>query len=370
MADDYYEVLGVSRTATQDEIKRAFRKKAHEFHPDKVGGNEEMFKRVNEAYQVLSDESKRSQYDRFGRTAPGAGGDPFAGFRGFNGFNVNVEDLGDFGDIFSNFFGGAAPRPSPARRRQGSDIQVDVTVSFIESAEGTQRELSHRLYQVCPRCQGNGAEPETPIDTCPTCQGSGTVGTSRQTPFGIFSQQTVCPTCQGQGKTPRTPCSQCRGEGRVRKSRTLEVSIPAGIDDGQVIRLAGKGEVPAGGGSPGDLFVVVHLEPDPELTRDGRHVRSAVTIPFADAALGTVVSMRTLKGEEELRIPPGTQPGSEFRLKGLGFPLLGGGSPAEAAPYAGDHVVTVNVEVPKRLSREQRKLLEEFKNTKKKSGWF
>lgn len=357
MAEDYYEVLGVARTASQDEIKKAFRKKAHEHHPDKSGGNEEMFKQVNEAYQVLGDEQKRSQYDQFGRTfAAAGGGDPFAGFGGFQGFNI------DFEDVFSDFFGGSRARAG-TRARRGSDIQVDVTISFSESARGVKQQLRHTLHQTCVRCHGNGAEPGTPIATCATCQGSGVVGQSRQTLFGVFTQQAVCPTCQGEGKTVRTRCKECRGEGRTRQTRTLEVTIPAGIADGQIIRLAGKGEVAPRGGVPGDLFMAVHVTPDKDLRRDGEDVRSAIIISFADAALGTTVKIQTLAGGKSLKIPAGTQPGTELRLSGLGFPSLQG-------TRTGDHTVTVNVEVPKKLSRQQKKLLEEFKNTKKKSGWF
>lgn len=358
MADDYYEVLGVGRTATPEDIKKGFRKKAHQHHPDKKGGDEEMFKKVNEAYQVLSDESKRRQYDQFGRTFDTAGGgDPFTGFGGFQGFNINVED------IFSDFFGGGRPRRAAASRRRGNDIQVDATISFAESARGVQQELRHTLYQTCKRCHGNGAEPGTSIGTCPTCQGSGVVAQSRQTVFGVFTQQTTCPTCQGEGKTVRTKCRECRGEGRIRQTRTLEVTIPAGIAEGQVIRISGKGEAPPRGGVPGDLFVAVHVMPDKELIRDGNDIRSQLKISFPDAALGTSVKVRTLHGEKNLKIPAGTQPGTHLRFDSLGFSSLNGAG-------VGDHIVTINIDVPKRLSRQQKQLLEELKNTKPKSGWF
>lgn len=363
MPEDYYEILGVSRTATQDEIKRAFRKKAHQHHPDKKGGDEAAFKRVNEAYQVLSNEQKRSQYDQFGQAFSGAGGNPFGGFQGFN---VNFEDLGDFGDIFSQFFGHASGGPRQRRGRQGrrgSDVQVDVTISFAQSARAVKQEFRHALYQACERCLGLGAEPGTPIETCPSCQGRGAVTTSRQTPFGTFAQQTVCPTCQGEGKTIAKPCRECAGHGRTRQTRTLEVAIPAGIADGQVIRISGKGEAPPRGGGTGDLFVAVHVEPDKELTRDGNNIRSQLKVSFPDAALGTAVKVRTLAGERSLKIPAGTQPGTELRFDGLGFPPLNDSE-------VGDHIVTVDIEVPKKLSRKQRELLEEFKTAKKKSGWF
>lgn len=358
MSEDYYEILGVAQTATQDEIKRAFRKKAHQHHPDKKGGDEAAFKRVNEAYQVLSDAGKRQQYDRFGRTFEGASrGDPFAGFGDFQGFNINFED------IFSDFFSPAAGGPRQRRGRRGSDIQVDATISFADSARGVQQELRHTLYQTCEHCRGLGAEPGTPIETCPTCRGEGVVGQSRQTPFGVFTEQSVCPTCRGEGKTIRTRCNQCRGEGRTRQTRTLEVTIPSGIADGQVIRISGRGEAPSRGGMAGDLFVAVHVTPDKELARDGNHVRSTLKISFADAALGVTRAIRTLAGEKSLKIPPGTQPNTEFRLDSLGFPSLNGGQ-------TGDQVVTVNVEVPKRLSREQKKLVEQLRTAKKHNLFF
>lgn len=361
MADDFYEVLGVSRTATQEEIKKAFRKKAHQHHPDKAGGDEEVFKKVNEAYQVLSDENKRSQYDQFGRTFDGASGNPFGG--GFSGFNVNFEDVGDIGDIFSQFFGGSRGGRTRQRVRRGNDVQVDVEISFVESAKGIQREIELRLFHTCSRCKGNAAEPGTPIETCTTCQGSGTVTATRQTILGSFAQQSTCPTCEGEGKIPKTPCKECHGEGRTKQTRTLETTIPAGIADGQVIRITGKGEAPPKGGLPGDLFIAVHVKPDKVLTREGNNVRSEVNVSFPDAALGTTTTIKTLEGEQSFKIPAGTQPGSEIRLDGLGFPSINGGG-------VGDQVVKVNVEVPKRLSKQQKQLLEEFKNTKKKSGWF
>lgn len=361
MANDYYDILGVPKTATQDEIKRAYRAQARQHHPDRAGGNEETFKKVNEAYQVLSNEQKRAQYDQFGQTFDGAGGNPFAGFQGFN---VNFEDLSNVGDIFSEFFGtrGGSRPPKPWRRR-GSDIAVDITISFAESATGVSRTVSPRTYHTCPRCQGSAAEPGTPIDTCQTCQGTGTTTTSHQTPFGIFAQRTTCRACGGEGKIARQPCRECKGEGHRLQSQEIEVSVPAGIADGQTIHIVGKGEAPARSGAPGDLFVTIHVEADKNFTRDGDNVRSTVTIPFANAALGTTVSIHTLAGDRALAVPAGTQPGTELRLPGLGFPSLNGGP-------SGDHVVTITIEVPKRLSREQRKLLEQFQAAKNRKRFF
>lgn len=359
MSEDYYNILGVNRSATQDEIKRAYRKLAHKYHPDKAGGDAEQFKKVNAAYQVLSNAEKRSQYDRFGHAfeQAGSGGNPFGGFQGFN---VNMEDLGGFGDVFEQFFGGRSRRP---QARRGRDVEIDVTISFNESAAGVKKDITTRLYQACDRCRGNGAEPDTPIRTCQNCGGSGTVTQARQTMFGVFSTTAPCPDCRGEGKRPEKPCHDCRGEGRQMKDRTLEVNVPAGIRDGQTIQLSGKGEVPPRSGVSGNLYVNIHVHPHRQLTRDGNNVRSAHSISFADAALGTTIKIETLTGEKELNIPAGTQPGAQLRLPREGFPDLDGHG-------HGDHIATINVEIPRKLSRKQKELLEELRGTKKKRGFF
>lgn len=358
MAEDFYSVLGVERGATKEEIKRAYRKLAHQHHPDKSGGDEEQFKQVNEAYQVLSDDQKRAQYDQFGQAfegnpGPGAGG----------GFNINFEDLGGFTDVFEQFFGGGARSNSRQRVRRGDDIAVDVTIDLIESAQGVVQEITTHLHQSCATCHGSGAEPGTPIKDCGTCQGSGSVSTARQTMFGTFAQRTTCPDCQGKGKRAEKKCQACRGEGRIRTKRTLEVNIPAGIAEGQTIRLSGKGEVPPRGGVSGDMYITIHVAPHRQLRRDGNDVRSRTTISFVEAALGTRVTVPTLEGTETILVAPGTQPSSELTLEGKGFPLLQGGQ-------RGDQIVTVTVEIPRKLSRAQKKLLEEFKATPSKNRFF
>lgn len=359
MAQDYYDILGVSHTATSDEIKKAYRKKAHQYHPDKDSGDEEEFKQVNEAYQVLGNDTKRRQYDQFGQTFDGAGNNPFGGgFGGFQGFNV------DLGDIFGEFFGGRQGRGGVRQQvRRGADVQVDTTISFVESAQGKSQDITTRLYQTCEHCHSNGAEPGTPIETCATCQGSGTITQSRQTILGVFAQSTPCPECYGDGKIAKHPCSECRGEGRTLQTQNLEVSIPAGIFDGQAIRVTGKGEAPPRGGVPGDLYVTVHVQPSSEFTREGNNVRSRVSISFPDAALGTKVSIPTLTGEEQLKITAGTQPGTEFRFESGGFSDLNGGG-------KGDHIVTIQVEVPKKLSRQQKQILEDLRSAKSRKGLF
>lgn len=337
---DYYDILGVARGASGEDIKRAYRRLAHQHHPDKAGGDEEKFKQINEAYQVLSDEGKRAQYDQFG------GQDPFAGFQGF-GANI------DFSDIFEQVFGGAESRRSRTRERVGDDVAIDITISFRESATGSKKDVSPRMYQTCEVCRGNSAKPGTPIKDCATCGGQGSVEQTRQTPFGLFRQRSVCPTCQGEGKIAATACENCRGQGRVMASQSLTIEIPAGIADGQTLRLAGRGEAAARGGRRGDLYVNVHVEPDAILRRDGDDVRSTVPVSISQAALGATIDIDTLAGRQSLDIPAGTQPGSEFRLARQGFASLRSGG-------KGDQIVTVQIQIPKRLTRRQRQALEEF----------
>ena len=358
MSRDYYAVLGVDRTASAEDIKRAYRKLAHQHHPDKTSGDAEKFKEINEAYQVLSDTEKRARYDRFGDAGDNRGG--FGGFEG-GGFNINFEDLGNMGDIFSQFFGGRSTAGGRPAVRRGDDVALDTTISFIESAHGVRQDISPRLYQTCDHCHGNGAEPGTSIRECQTCRGSGNVVTSRQTMLGTFAQTTLCPDCHGAGKRPEKPCKVCRGEGRQLTTQKLTLDIPAGIADGQQLRLSGKGEVPPWGGIPGDLYVTIHVTSDARFVRSGNNVRSTAVISFAEAALGAERVIETIKGPQTIQIPAGTQPGTEIRLAGRGFSHVQGGG-------QGDHVVSVTIEVPRRLSKKQRQLLEEWQGLKKKKG--
>lgn len=363
-SQDYYELLGVSKSATQEEIKKAYRKLAHKHHPDKKGGDEEHFKKINQAYEVLSDKQKRSQYDQFGQTfdgnAGGPQGDPFGGF-GQGGFTINMDDMGGFGDIFDMFSGGGRGRSS--RRNRGSDVETDIEISFRESAKGLTKKIQHRIFTTCSKCHGNGAEPGTPIETCKTCNGQGSVTSRHQTPFGVFNQQTVCPDCKGEGKKASTACTQCHGDGREKTERTLTVEIPAGIADGQSIRLTGKGEAAPRSGQAGDMYVHIHVQPDKVLVRERDTVRSTIAISFADAALGCDVDVDTLQGDKQLRVPAGTQPNKEFSLPGLGFPHV-------QSSGTGDHIVTIQVEIPKRLSKQQKELLEKFRGAPKKGIFF
>ncbi len=366
MAEDYYKTLGVSRTATPEEIKKAYRKLAHKHHPDKAGGNEEEFKKISAAYEVLSDKQKRAQYDQFGSAfdgSAGSGSGPFGGGFSQGGFTINMDDLGGVGDIFETFFGGGMGGSRRRARARGADVEVDIEISFRESAVGITKHIESRIFQTCSKCNGNGAEPGTPIETCATCSGQGTITRTHQTPLGAFAQRTVCPDCQGEGKKAKTPCTTCRGEGREKVQRTLSVTIPAGIADGQSIRLAGKGEAAPKGGDAGDLYVHIHVKKDRVLARVQDDVRSAVAISFVDAALGTTHEITTLAGKKKINIPAGTQPNAEIKLPGEGFPSLQGSR-------KGDHVVRVQVEIPKKLSKKQKELLQEFQKTPKKGMFF
>jgi len=357
---DYYTTLGVERGASAEEVKQAYRRLAHKYHPDKDGGDEEKFKEVNAAYQVLSDDQKRSQYDQFGTTFEDAGSTggagPFAG-----GFRVNMEDLGDLGSVFDQFFGRSGTKTKQQPR--GSDINIDITISFAQSASGTKKDITHRLYQTCRHCRGNKAEPGTPINTCSTCNGQGTVSRIRQTMLGAFTHSTTCSACQGEGSTAATPCSSCRGEGRELRDRTLTVDIPAGIADDQTIRLSGQGEAPAGQGITGDLYATIHVKPHRTLNREGDNILSNIDVSFIDAILGTTVKVATLAGKQDLRIPAGTQPNTHFTLPHLGFPALQGSQ-------RGDQIISVNISIPRKLTRQQKKLLQQFRVTKPRKHLF
>ncbi len=341
---DYYKILGVEKSATQEEIKKAFRKAAHEHHPDK-GGDEAKFKEYNEAYQVLGDETKRQQYDQFGTTFDGAGGG--GGFNGFSGFGqgMNFEDLGDiFGDMFG--FGGGAR----GRTKKGQDIVVDVTLSFKDAIFGIEKEISLSKNKTCERCSGNGAEPGTKLKECGTCHGQGFETKAQRTMFGVVQTRVACSACGGNGEIPETACTECRGYGTSYGRETLRVSIPAGVEDGMKIRVRGGGEA-VQGGEKGDLFLRLHVEGDKRFVREDLTIHSERTIGFTQAALGDEVLTDTIEGPVKLKIPAGTQSGDKLRLKNKGVPSNRG---------RGDHIVHIQVETPTKLSREQRRLIEEL----------
>ncbi|HET6380892.1 MAG TPA: molecular chaperone DnaJ [candidate division Zixibacteria bacterium] len=347
---DYYEVLGVPRDATDEEIKRAFRRAAQRHHPDvdKSDGAEERFKELNEAYRVLSDRQRRTAYDMFGHAgvdsaSAGAGG----GFEGFGGF-------GPFGDIFDAFFGGS---PAGTRRRQrvqpGSDLRYDLTIDFAEAVTGVTREISFPTLVRCDVCGGTGGEPGTQPETCPECNGTGERRRVSQTILGQMVNITACPRCQGEGRIIATPCHNCGGDGRVRQERRLEVTIPAGIESGQRIALDGQGEAGPRGGPPGDLYVVVTVREHPELIRRGTELYYELPLTFPQAALGAAFTVPTADGTEEIEVEPGTQSGTEIRLRGRGMPRLRGTG-------RGDLHVIVTVVVPQKLSKKERELLKQL----------
>lgn len=375
MADkrDYYEVLGVSKGASDDEIKKAHRKLAKKYHPDLNRDNPEAaekFKELNEAYEVLSDKDKRAKYDQFGFAGVdpnyGAGQGGFGG--GFGGF-----DMGDLGDIFGSFFGGGFGGSSSRSRRnapqRGETLQQRIMLSFEEAAFGCEKEITINRTESCDECGGTGAERGTSVETCSNCHGSGVVMQTQRTPLGMFQTQGACPNCRGTGKIIRKPCKKCGGTGKMRKSRTLKVNIPAGIDDGQSIQLRGQGNAGVNGGPSGDVIVTISIRPHPLFTRDGNNVICEIPISFPQAALGDTLQVPTIDGKVEYTIPEGTQTGTVFRLRGKGIQNVNGRG-------RGDQYVRVNIEVPTHLTDHQKHLLRDFEasttdenQTQRKGFW-
>jgi molecular chaperone DnaJ len=337
---DYYELLGVARDASESEIKKAFRALARELHPDvsDAPDAQERFREVVEAYEVLSKSETRDLYDRYGH----------AGLRS-GGFQPGHFDFGSLSDLFSAFFGDDLL----GRSSRGADLAATVEIELVEAANGTSRSVPFDVAVTCPRCAGDGAEPNTPITTCPTCAGVGRMQQVTRSVFGEFVRTTACPTCGGTGRFVETPCTECRGAGRVLERRTIEVEIPAGIHDGQRIRISGEGHVGQLGARAGDVYVQVHVRRDPRFVREGNDIFSTVDLTITQAALGATLTVPTLAGDEELTFDPGTQPGEIRVLRGQGMPVLQGFG-------CGDHRVLVNVLVPRHLDDEQRRLLEDF----------
>lgn len=361
MADnkrDYYEVLGVSKGASDDEIKKAFRKLAKQYHPDLHPDDkdaEAKFKEVNEAYEVLSDPSKKAKYDQFGFAGVdpnyGAGAGGGGGFGGFGGF-------GDMGDIFDSIFGafGGGSRQNPNAPRRGSDIEVGAAISFMEACKGVSKTIKVNRLQKCPDCGGSGAAAGSSVKTCPDCNGKGTVNISQQSLFGMVRQTVKCSRCGGRGKIVDTPCKKCSGKGMVKMAEEKEVNIPAGIDDGQQLRVGGGGNCGANGGPNGDLYITVTVRPDPIFERDGYDVWTDIPLTYGQAALGDEIVVPTIDGKVKYTVPEGTQAGTVFRLKGKGIKKVNRND-------RGDHYVKVYVEIPKNLSKEQKKALKEFEQT-------
>ncbi len=360
MAKDYYAILGVQKSATEAELKHAYRKLSKELHPDKHKGDttkEAKFKEVNEAYEVLSDPKKRESYDRFGsadfNSFAGGSSGGFGGFgQGFEGANFH----GDLNDLFSNFFGGGgAGRRGPDTK--GRNVEVEIMIPFMDAVRGAERTITFTTHIVCDECAGSGSAQGSKTVTCTECSGTGSVDRTVKSLFGAMRQSVVCPRCSGSGKVPEKPCKKCGGDGRVNGKKTVNVRIPAGIDDGQTMRLTGEGEGGRQGGPDGDLLVHVRVEMDSRFERVGDDIRSSLSLAVVDAVLGTEVSIETVHGTTKVSIPAGTQPGQVLRLKGKGMPVLNAGR-------HGDHYVTVDILVPTKLSKEEKKLFEELRKAK------
>ena len=355
---DYYEVLGISKGASEDEIKKAYKKLARKYHPDMNPGDaeaEEKFKEVNEANEVLSDPAKKARYDQFGF----AGVDPSYGAGGTGwGDGAGGFDFGDLGDIFGSFFGGGFGGGQQRRNgpQRGESIRMSVSVSFTEAAFGCEKDVTLDRSEQCPTCKGNGCAEGTTPEVCPDCHGSGTVQVRRQTPMGVFATTTTCPKCSGQGKIIHQPCPDCRGSGRAHKRRTVKVSIPAGIDNGQTISLRGQGHAGKNGGPSGDLLITVMIKPHDLFHRDGTSVFCEAPITFTQAVLGAELEIPTIDGKVKYTIPEGTQTGTVFRLRGKGIPVLNGRG-------RGDQYVTVTIETPRNLNKDQKEALRKFGET-------
>ena len=375
MADkrDYYEVMGVSKGAGDDEIKKAYRQLAKKYHPDLNPGNPEAeakFKEVNEAYEVLSDKDKRARYDQFGH----AGVDPNYGAGGYGGspFGQDI-DLGDiFNSVFGGFggFGGGRRGSSnPSAPRRGADVETSIGISFDEAAKGCRKEVTYNAVVSCDECSGTGAQPGTHPRTCPSCQGSGQVFVKQRTPFGVVQTARVCDACKGTGKIIDTPCKSCGGKGKKKKQRKIEINIPAGISTDQVLNVSGQGSAGTNGGPAGDLHVYVSVRPHPIFERRGNDVWCELPLTFTQAALGAEVVVPTIDGKVSYSVHDGTQPGDVFKLKGKGIPYINGKG-------RGDQYVKVTIEVPKNLSSKQKSILKEFdsstsdKNYAKRKSFF
>ena len=360
---DYYEVLGVQKGATDAEIKKAYRKMAKENHPDLHPGDkdaEARFKEINEAYEVLSDSEKKARYDQFGF----AGVDPSYGGGGYGGGFDGSFDFGDLGDIFGSFFGGGFGGGGRARsgHQRGESLRTRLTITFEEAAFGCEKEVSIDRVEQCETCKGTGAAPGTSPETCPACGGSGQVQQRRQTPMGVFATTGPCPRCGGTGKIIASPCKDCGGSGQVRRRKTLKVTIPAGIDNGQIISLRGQGSAGKNGGPAGDLQIVITVQPHQLFRRDGADVYCNAPITFTQAVLGGEMEIPTIDGKVKYDIPEGTQTGSTFRLKGKGIPNVNGRG-------RGDQFVTVYIETPRNLNREQKEALKKFSSTLKENNY-
>lgn len=357
MAKDYYDILGVSKKASQDDIKKAFRKLAHKYHPDKQTGDEQKFKEISEAYGVLSDEKKRSEYDAYGRVFSGSGGNAGQG-QGFGGFDPSgfagaggFQDF-DLGDIFSEFgdiFGGGGGRQ---RTRRGRDISIDLEISFKEAVFGTDRTVLLTKNALCKDCQGSGAESGSEMETCSVCNGNGSIRETKQSFFGTFATVKTCTTCGGSGQVPKKKCKTCKGEGIERRQEEIKITIPSGMNDGEMIRLTGAGEAIAGGVA-GDLYVKVHVKKDERFRKEGNNLVTDLNVKLTDALLGAEYTVPTLDGDVKVKIPHGVSINEILKVRGKGVPI--------DESRRGDLMVKIHIEIPKKLSRKAKKLIEDLK---------
>jgi len=347
--NDYYKTLGVSRNASKEEIKKAYRKLAHKYHPDKKGGDEKKIREINEAYQVLTNDQKRAEYDRYGRVFSGTGAT--GGDAGFD-FNFDSQFKGgfDFTDIFEDFFGGF--QTNGRKTKRGRDISIDIEISFKESVFGVERRVVLTKPGFCETCRGKGAEPETALKNCSICQGSGTIRETKRSFFGTFTSLKECSRCQGKGKIPEKPCAVCNGYGILKKKEEVAVKIPAGIQNGEMIKLSGKGEA-VSQGIGGDLYIKIHVQPHPVFSKEGNNILMNLDIPITEAILGGERQINILDGAIKIRIPQGIDSGEILRIRGKGIPLEHGGR--------GDLLIEIRVRIPKKLSKNAKNLVEELK---------
>lgn len=368
---NYYDILGISKSATQDEIKKAFRKLAHEHHPDKKSGNEAKFKEINEAYQTLGNDEKRKQYDQFGSSFNNAGG--FNAGQGFGGFSGNWQDFAraqsnggsysfngadfDLGDIFGDLFGGFSHSRSKSHSKsnRGEDIEISLAINFEEAIFGTEKIINLEKQVICSKCAGTGAEEGSKIITCPECHGSGQIEHTQRTIFGVFATASICPTCEGAGKKPEKYCHACHGQGRVKDKQEIKITIPAGINEGQQIKISGAGQAGVKKGPAGDLYVSFRIAPHKKFIRQGQNILLKLEIDIAQASLGDKIEIETLDGLVSLKIPEGTQTGKVLVLSNKGVPEI------NRPNRRGDMLVEIFVKTPNKLSRKAKKLLEELK---------
>lgn len=348
---NYYEILGITRNASKDEIKKAYRKLAHKYHPDKSSGEDGRFKEINEAYHVLVDDQKRAQYDRFGQTSDGSahtgGGFDFSQFGGGQGF----QDF-DFGDIFGDFFGMGRDTGRQRHARRGRDISIDAELPLAEAVFGTERRILLTKIGLCRVCSGEGGDKNAGFDTCSFCQGSGTIRESKQSFLGVFTSLKECDRCKGKGRVPRNICAHCHGRGVTKGAEEVLIAIPKGIEDGEMIRLSGKGEAVAGG-IPGDLYVKIHVRKHPTIRREGRELLTDLQILLSDALLGNEYTVQTLDGAIRVKVPSGIEPGELLRIRSKGVPTTNG--------RRGDFLIRITFKIPKKLSRKTKQLVEDLK---------